>query len=82
MRKLTWMRVAGNTKWLRGYIPRNPHPTSFTQAMMPERNARYDDLKPYIDWCHERNIPVEFVTAGMLAFEDERFITMFLLRWM
>lgn len=80
-RKIVWRRIDANPKWLLGYIPRNPYPTSFTQAMMPDRNARYDDIRPMLAWCDEHNIKVDFLTGGMLAFDDEKYISLFLMRW-
>jgi len=38
-RRIRWEPVDSNPLWLRGIRCRNPNPTSFTQAMEPERNV-------------------------------------------
>ena len=52
-------------------------------AMAPERNARISDpqWRDVVEWIKEMNFPVKVLPDGILAFETEEDITMFMLRW-
>ena len=77
---IQWEDVT-NERWVRGVRPRNPNPTSFTQAMMPARPASGGELMPYIQWCHGCEIKVSYLNDGLLAFDTVEDKMMFLLRW-
>lgn len=82
-RSLLWKRVEGNPLWLRGMMSRYRNPTGFAMAMAPERNARISDpqWRDVVEWIKEMNFPVKVLPDGILAFETEEDITMFMLRW-
>ena len=82
-RSLLWKRVEGNPLWLRGMMSRYKNPSGFAMAMAPERNARISDpqWRDVVDWIKEMNFPVKVLPEGILAFETEEDITMFMLRW-
>ena len=82
-RSLLWKRVDGNPLWLRGMMSRYKNPSGFAMAMAPERNARISDpeWRAVVNWIKETKFPVKVLPEGMLAFEAEEDITMFLLRW-
>jgi len=82
-RSLLWKRVEGNPLWLRGMMSRYKNPTGFAMAMAPERNARISDpqWRDVVEWIKEMNFPVKVLPDGILAFETEEDITMFMLRW-
>jgi hypothetical protein len=81
MRKIRWEKVQGNPLWLRGVRTRNPNPTSFTQAMEPERNVTYDEMIPVLDQSVEQGMRVSWIGQSLIAFESEEDLTLFLLRW-
>ena len=81
MRKIRWEKVQGNPLWLRGVRTRNPNPTSFTQAMEPERNAVYNEMRPFIDQSNEQGLNVRWLGQAMIAFDSEEDLLMFVLRW-
>ena len=82
-RDLLWKRVDGNSLWLRGVMSRYKSPSSFAMAMAPERAARISDTQWYeiCNWITETKFPATILPDGILAFESEEDITMFLLRW-
>ena len=82
-RTLLWKRVDGNPLWLRGMMSRYKNPSGFAMAMAPERNARISDpqWRDVVEWIKEMNFPVKVLPDGILAFETEEDITMFMLRW-
>ena len=82
-RSLLWKRVEGNPLWLRGMMSRYKNPSGFAMAMAPERNARISDpqWRDVVEWIKEMNFPVKVLPDGILAFETEEDITMFMLRW-
>lgn len=82
-RDLLWKRVEGNPLWLRGMMSRYKNPSGFAMAMAPERNARINDpiFAEVLAWIKETNFPAKYTTEGMIAFETEEDMTMFLLRW-
>ena len=82
-RSLLWKRVDGNPLWLRGMMSRYKNPSGFAMAMAPERNARISDpqWRDVVEWIKEMNFPVKVLPDGILAFETEEDITMFMLRW-
>ena len=82
-RDLFWKRVDSNPLWLRGVMSRYKNPSGFAMAMAPERNARISDpeWRAIYNWITETKFPVQVLPEGILAFESEEDITMFLLRW-
>ena len=82
-RDLLWKRVGSNPLWLQGWMSRYKKPTSFAMAMAPERAARISDpgWRAIYNWITETKFPVQVLPEGILAFETEEDITMFLLRW-
>ena len=80
-RRIRWQPVEGNPLWLRGIRCRNPEPKSFTQAMEPERNAVYNEMRPFIDQSNEQGLNVRWLGQAMIAFESEEDLLMFVLRW-
>jgi len=80
-RRIRWEPVDSNPLWLRGIRCRNPNPTSFTQAMEPERNAVYNEMRPFIDQSNEQGLNVRWLGQAMIAFESEEDLLMFALRW-
>ena len=80
-RRIRWEMVKGNPLWLRGIRCRNPNPTSFTQAMEPERNAVYNEMRPFIDQSVEQGMRVSWVGQALIAFDSEEDLVLFLLRW-
>ena len=80
-RRIRWEPVDSNPLWLRGIRCRNPNPTSFTQAMEPERNVTYDEMIPILDQSVEQGMRVSWIGQSLIAFESEEDLTLFLLRW-
>ena len=80
-RRIRWEPVENNPLWLRGIRCRNPNPTSFTQAMEPERNVTYDEMIPVLDQSVEQGMRVSWIGQSLIAFESEEDLTLFLLRW-
>ena len=80
-RRIRWEMVKGNPLWLRGIRTRNTNPTSFTQAMEPERNAVYNEMRPFIDQSNEIGLNVRWLGQAMIEFDSEEDLTLFLLRW-
>ena len=82
-RSLLWERVDGNPLWLRGRMSRYKNPSGFAMAMAPERNARISDPQWHAvtKWIIETKFPAVILPDGILAFETEEDITMFMLRW-
>jgi len=80
-RRIRWEPVDSNPLWLRGIRCRNPNPTSFTQAMEPERNVTYDEMIPVLDQSVEQGMRVSWIGQSLIAFESEEDLTLFLLRW-
>ena len=82
-RSLLWERVDGNPLWLRGKMSRYKNPSGFAMAMAPERNARISDpqWRAVTEWIIETKFPAVILPDGILAFETEEDITMFMLRW-
>ena len=81
MKKLLWRTVDGNQLWLRGVMSRNQNPKSFTQATEPERNAVYNEMRPFIDQSNEIGLNVRWLGQAMIEFDSEEDLTLFLLRW-
>lgn len=82
-RRLLWRKVEGNPLWLRGRMSRFYRPQSFAMAMAPERNAYISDREfaAALDWIKETNFPAQYLSDGLIAFESEKDMTLFLLRW-
>ena len=80
-RRIRWETVDGNPLWLRGIRTRNPEPKSFTQAMEPERNALRDEMRLILDQWVAQGQRVSFIGQGIIAFDSEEDLLMFLLRW-
>ena len=80
-RRIRWQTVDGNPLWLRGIRTRNPNPKSFTQAMEPERNALRDEMRLILDQWVAQGQRVSFIGQGIIAFDSEEDLTLFLLRW-
>ena len=80
-RRIRWETVDSNPLWLRGIRTRNPEPRSFTQAMEPERNAVYNEMRPFIDQSNDQGLPVRWLGQSLIAFESEEDLLMFVLRY-
>ena len=80
-RRIRWATVDGNPLWLRGIRCRNPAPKSFTQAMEPERNALLDEMRLILDQSVEQGMRVSWIGQGIIAFDSEEDLTLFVLRW-
>lgn len=78
-----WKRVDSNPLWLQARLSRVHNPSTFMQSMLPERNARIDDpeYRAVINWIRETHFPAQILPQGILAFEREEQITLFLLKW-
>ena len=81
MDRIRFETVDSNSLWLRAVRKRNPNPTSFTQAMEPERNARYQELSRAITWGLESGMKIKWLSQGLIGFETEEDKLLFLLRW-
>ena len=82
-RTLIWRRVASNPLWLQARLSRVHNPSTFMQSMLPERAARIDDpqYRQVVTWIRETGFPAQILPQGILAFEREEQITLFLLKW-
>jgi hypothetical protein len=82
-RELFWKRLDSNPLWLQGMMSRFKNPSGFAMAMAPERTARISDpeWRAIADWIEETKFPVITLPGGILAFDSEEDMTMFLLRW-
>jgi hypothetical protein len=49
--------------------------------MEPERNAVYNEMRPFIDQSNEQGLNVRWLGQAMIAFESEEDLLMFVLRW-
>lgn len=83
MQKLLWRTVDGNILWLRAVMSRHTNPSSFTQAMMPERNALISDRQfaEVLNWIKQTEFPASYLGEGIVVFNTEEDVTAFLLRW-
>ena len=81
MERIRFEAVDTNPLWVRAVRKRNPNPTSFTQAMEPERNALYHELSRAITWGLESGMKIKWLSQGLISFETEEDKLMFLLRW-